>query len=152
MINEFAFQARRGRAAWVQIPPSPLTSCVAVGKSLHVMGPQFSHSKKKKKQQNSCTGIQRDYANNLISILPDIGFKETVTIIVIIIMASSPPWPGPETSQSTPLHLQRSRLGHLLQAASLACLSLLEPPLWSRRLRPMHLITCCPGRTLVFQS
>lgn len=35
-------------------------------------------------------GIQRDYAYNLISILSDIRYEETVTIIVIIIMASSP--------------------------------------------------------------
>lgn len=44
-------------------------------------------------------GIQRDCADNPISILPDIQFKETVTSIFIIIMASSPA-PRPGTSQS----------------------------------------------------
>lgn len=51
MINEFAFQARRSTVVWVQLPPLLLTNCVAVGKSLHLMGPQFPHLKNR---QNSC--------------------------------------------------------------------------------------------------
>jgi len=57
-----------------------------VGKSLHVMGPQFSHPKKQAEflSLRVLMGSQRDYAYNLISILSDIRYKETVTIIVII--------------------------------------------------------------------
>lgn len=51
MINKFAFQARRSTVVWVQLSPLLLTSCVAVGQSLHLMGPQFPHLKN---GQNSC--------------------------------------------------------------------------------------------------
>lgn len=126
------------------------SSCVAGGKSLHVTGPQFLHLKN---GWNSChsqggCGNPKRLLVYFIYTLPQTPFKDTV---VITMGVSSSALPCPAQEYPSPLCLPIPTPGPLLQGASQACPSKLEPPLWYRRLRPMNLIVCCPGRTLVFQ-
>ena len=73
MVYEFVFQARRGRVAWVQIPPVTyqLSGC---GQVTSLDGASVSSSEKWAEllSLRVLIGIQRVYASNSISTLLDI--------------------------------------------------------------------------------
>lgn len=115
VINEFAFQDRRGRVAWVQIPPLPLTSCVAVGKSLHLEEPQFHL----KNEQNSCLS-ERLWRFREIMHVTCLALSLTFDLrkLLLLLLLLYRPLPCPAQEHSSPLCLTGPTLGHLLQAAS----------------------------------
>lgn len=73
VVYEFVFQARRGRVAWVQIPPVTyqLSGC---GQVTSLDGASVSSSEKWAEllSLRVLMGIQRVYASNSISTLPEI--------------------------------------------------------------------------------